>query len=204
MIESAFKEHLNQFQVDSKIKESLWVEIKSNYSESNRYYHNLEHLEDIYRHLLEVKAKLENWNIVLFTLFYHDLIYKSTKKNNEEASAQLAKKRMKEIGISQKEIELCSNQILATKGHAKSMDSDTNYFTDADLSILGRDSKTYIDYCKKIRKEYSIYPKFMYNKGRRNIIKHFISMKRIYKTEEFYNRYETQAKLNLETELTTL
>jgi len=44
----------------------------------------------------------------------------------------------------------------------------------------------------------------MYNKGRKQVVKHFLSMERIYKTEEFYSEFEEQAKLNLEAELETL
>jgi predicted metal-dependent HD superfamily phosphohydrolase len=38
---------------------------------------------------------------------------------------------------------------------------------DADLSILGKDLDTYLAYTKMIRKEYSIYPDFLYKPGRK-------------------------------------
>ena len=204
MIDLIYKDLLQHNKVDSNSSQKLWEELENKYSEKGRHYHNLNHLQDLYDQLVKVKSKISNWNIILFTLFYHDVIYKSTKKNNEEESAKLASKRMAEIGLTNSEIELCSNQILATKSHIESIDSDTNYFTDADLSILGRSRENYNEYCKKIRKEYSIYPKFMYNKGRKQVVKHFLSMERIYKTEEFYSEFEEQAKLNLEAELETL
>jgi len=137
-------------------------------------------------------------------LFYHDIVYKSTKKDNEEESAGFASKRMTEIGIKKGDINLCFEQIIATKTHKFNSNSDTNFFTDADLSILGRQQSDYKIYCNKVRKEYSIYPNFIYNKGRKKVVKHFLSMETIFKTEEFYNQYENQARKNLEEELKTL
>jgi predicted metal-dependent HD superfamily phosphohydrolase len=140
----------------------------------------------------------------LFTLYYHDIIYNSLKSDNEEKSAELAEKRMKQIFVSNDTLELCKKQILATKSHIKSTDSDTNYFTDADLSILGQDWDAYSSYYKNVRKEYSIYPDFVYNPGRKKVLNHFLSMDRIFKTAFFYNRFEIQAKRNLQKEMELL
>lgn len=204
MIESIYKRLLAQYEVEPSTSENFWKELNDLYSSNNRYYHNLNHLSDLFAEVQAVKSSINNWNIILFTLFYHDAIYKSTKKNNEEKSAELAIKRMTEIGFNQAEVQLCYDQIIATKSHARSEDSDTNYFTDADLSILGRDEKTYIAYCKNIRFEYAIYPEFMYKKGRRNVVKHFLSMDRIYKTDFFFDKYESHARENLRAELDVL
>lgn len=204
MIKSIYIELLEDFGVNLSSAENLWREINANYSNKNRHYHNLKHLEDLYSELETVKDRIHNWTVMLFTLFYHDIIYKSTKKDNEEKSAELAVKRMTEIGMQESAATLCFEQIMATKSHKENSDSDTNYFTDADLSILGRTPINYKTYCLNIRKEYAIYPDFLYNKGRKKVINHFLSMKKIFKTEEFYNRYEEQAKLNLQQELLSL
>lgn len=202
MIKAAFKALIKNY--EERSSEMLWEEIVTKHTEPSRHYHKLSHLEDLYDQLLAVKGKIENWNTVLFTLFYHDIIYNSSKSNNEEKSAALAKKRMQQIEVPNDEIELCIKQIIATKKHLKSEDSDTNYFTDADLSILGRDSESYYKYCEKIRREYAIYPMFIYKRGRKKVVKHFLSMERIYKTEAFFNKYEKQAKSNLQAELDSL
>ncbi len=201
MIETVFTELLKGYDVDPKTTKDLWNEIETNHSQSGRHYHTLVHLTDLYKQLSEVKDKIKNWDVILFTLFYHDVVYKSTKKDNEEQSAALAMKRMSEIGVDQKDINLCHKQIIATKKHQENSDADTNYFTDADLSILGRDPEIYNEYCKSIRKEYSIYSNFLYKKGRKKVVEHFLSMKRIYKSKEFYLKYESQAKQNLIEEL---
>lgn len=204
MLKSNYIELLNQFEVELNFAEELWREIKINYSNKNRHYHNLKHLVDLLSELENVKDKIHNWEVILFTLFYHDIIYKSTKKDNEEKSAELALKRMLEIGVSENLAKKSYEQIIATKSHKENIDSDTNFFTDADLSILGRENDVYKSYCSNIRREYSIYPDFLYNRGRKKVINHFLAMNRIFKTDEFYNKYEEQARLNLKQELKSL
>lgn len=144
-----------------------------------------------------MKHEIQNWDCILFTLFYHDIVYNSLKSDNEEKSAETAEKQMKKLSVAYDTIELCKKQILATKSHDISTNSDTNYFTDADLSVLGQSWETYLSYCKNVRKEYSIYPDFVYNAGRKKVLNHFLAMNRIFKTTFFYEKFELQAKQNL-------
>ena len=90
--------------------------------------------------------------------------------------------------------------ILATKKHELSNDPDTNYFLDADLSILGSDRKSYERYATAIRQEYIEVPDALYVPGRLKVLAHFLSMERIYKTDHFKNLLEIQARNNLEIE----
>ena len=201
MLKETFIELLKNYTDDNRLINVLWTEIEKNHSSKKRHYHTLQHLENLLSQLTNVKGEIKNWETILFTLYYHDLIYNATKSDNEEKSAELAEKRMKEISVSSDIIEQCKKQILATKSHHKSIDSDTNYFTDADLSILGSGWDTYQLYCKNVRKEYAIYPAFIYNPGRKKVLNHFLSMDRIFKTDFFYYKFETQAKQNLQREL---
>lgn len=204
MLESTFKELLNSYQVDNEVIEKFWKEILTHYGETHRYYHNLTHLEDLLEQLNNVKKSIENWDILLFTLFYHDIIYNSLKKDNEEQSARIALARLREMGISENDQKSCYQQIIATKAHQKALDRDINFFIDADLSILGRSKSSYEQYCQKIRKEYSMYPSFLYKRGRRKVVKHFLSMDRLFKTDYFFTKFEEQARSNLSNELQIL
>lgn len=204
MLKETFIELLTKYTDNDSLKKELWTEIEKNYSSKKRHYHTLEHLANLLSQLTDVKSEIQNWEIILFTLFYHDIIYNSIKSDNEEKSAEFAENRMKQISVSNDRIELCKEQILATKSHIKSIDSDTNYFTDADLSVLGQNWETYLLYCKNVRKEYSIYPTLVYNPGRKKVLNHFLSMDRIFKTDFFYNKFEIQAKQNLQQEIESL
>ncbi|WP_291963793.1 hypothetical protein [Maribacter sp.] len=204
MLQEKFNELLTKYTDDKSLINTLWSEIEKNYSGNRRHYHTLQHLDNLLAQLTDVKEEIQNWDTILFTLYYHDIIYNATKSDNEEKSANLAVKRLKEVAVSSAIIEKCKKQILATKSHLSSNDSDTNYFTDADLSVLGQSWETYTLYYKNVRKEYAIYPSFIYKPGRKKVLHHFLSMDRIFKTDIFYNKYEANAKSNLQRELKTL
>lgn len=203
--DSVLKETYNQlattYNENQSLIATLWAELEKNYSSPKRHYHTLHHLEHLLAQLIPIKETITNWDALLFSLFYHDSIYHPTKKNNEEKSADLAVQRMTQLGVPGHTIALCKSQILATNAHTPSPDPDTNYFTDADLSILGQDTATYLRYTQQVRKEYAIYPDFLYKPGRKKVIQHFLQMERIYKTDHFSQLYESKARENLEMEL---
>jgi predicted metal-dependent HD superfamily phosphohydrolase len=195
---------LKSYTDNHRLAEELWTEIGKNYSGTKRYYHTLQHLDNLLGQLVEVKEQIQNWEAILFALYYHDIVYNVSRSDNEEKSAEFAEKRMKQIPVPLDTINLTKEQILLTKSHIISTNSDTNYFTDADLSILGQPWEIYSVYYKNVRKEYSIYPGFMYNRGRKKVLHHFLNMDRIFKTEFFHHKFELQAKQNLQKELELL
>ncbi|MBB1192845.1 hypothetical protein DNC80_04085, partial [Flavobacterium sp. SOK18b] len=96
MLKETFSNLLTKYTDDESLTNELWNEIDQNYTDKKRHYHNLSHLDNLYKQLLFVKEKIENWDTVLFTLFYHDVIYNALNSDNEEKSAQLAEKRLKQ------------------------------------------------------------------------------------------------------------
>lgn len=200
-LKQTFLELTGKYTSNNQLQEDLWKEIETNYSEENRYYHNLHHLEYLLTKLTAVKEQVNDWDTLLFSLYYHDIIYNATSSDNEEKSAECAAKTLQLLGL---ETDKCVAQILATKGHTVSPDNDTNLFTDADLSILGESWELYREYFQKIRKEYAIYPDTVYNPGRTKVLQHFLNMKRLFKTKAFFDKYESNAKNNLSGELKML
>ena len=182
----------------------LWTEIEKNYSNKNRHYHNLSHLEYMLDKALYYEDNLNDLDTVLFSIFYHDIVYSSNRQDNEQSSAELAHDRLTKLGLSSEKITNCHNQILATKDHINSTDNDTNLFLDFDLAILGESPENYKDYSENIRKEYAIYPNVLYNKERKKVLLHFLEKKSIYHCKTFQVRYEQQARKNLKAELEKL
>ncbi|MCP1298913.1 hypothetical protein NK356_07040 [Chryseobacterium sp. S0630] len=203
-LKNQFEQLCAPFTEDQQLIRDLWREIETRYSEKGRHYHNLLHLENMFKELDAVKMNISDFTALSFSVFYHDVIYDAASKANEEKSAAKAEKRLTELHINQDKISLISAQILATKSHQRSDDEDTNYLLDADLSVLGKDFKTYSEYTQNIRKEYSIYPDFLYKPGRKKVLKHFLELESIFKTEYFKEKYEAQAKENIAAELQLL
>jgi predicted metal-dependent HD superfamily phosphohydrolase len=204
MLKEIFTTLVNKYTSDRTITQNLWDDIEKNYTSPKRFYHNLQHLENMYTHLESCREQVEDWDTLMFSLFYHDIIYKATSKDNEEKSALAAIKALTAINYPKEKIKLCGEQILATKGHELSPDNDTNLFTDADLSILGSNWEHYLEYSKQVRKEYAIYPDFMYNPGRKKALQHFIEMDKIFKTQHFREKFEEIARKNIDTEISLL
>jgi len=204
VLEPLFTLMIAELTGDALIAASYWSEVEMNYGRSKRHYHNLQHLDALTRELVEIKHAINEWEILLFSIAYHDIIYNPLRHDNEEKSAEFALKRMTTLHCSAGQVNNCTAQILATKKHTWSNDSDTNYFTDADLSILGSPPAVYKAYVQSIRKEYKLYPDFVYNPGRQKVLKHFLDMPAIFKTAHFTNKYESQARMNLQEELRSL
>lgn len=204
LLEANFKSLIKQYDESPTIGEDLWVEVVKRYSESNRHYHNLDHITHLLQQLLSIKDQVKEWNAVLFAIYYHDIIYDVLKNDNEEKSATYASEHMAKLAAPRQQVELCRQNILATKSHYPNDNADTNLFTDADLSILGSDWKTYDNYCQLIRREYAIYPDFLYRPGRKKVLHRFLAMDKIFKTETFFNQFEEQARQNIAEELRRL
>jgi predicted metal-dependent HD superfamily phosphohydrolase len=204
MLKETFYALASEYCNDRRLIETCWAEIEKNYSHPKRHYHTLEHLNNLLSVLQEVRSSVSDWNCILFTLFYHDAIYNALKSDNEEKSAELAAQRLMELNVPSAMIGRCVNQILATKQHQVNPDEDANFFTDADLSILGSEWNVYSQYASGVRKEYSMYPDLLYKPGRRKVLQHFLKMERIFKTDYFFSKFEAHARKNLEQELNTL
>lgn len=204
MFERSFRAEAAQLTNDKMLIESHWLEIRIHYSTPTRYYHNLSHLDNLLDELLPARDLIADWTSIVFSIAYHDIIYDPLENNNEEESAKLAGKRLSELSLPPVQIEKCYSQIMATKDHAPSADMDTNFFTDADLAILGSSENVYQEYCQAIRKEYRSYPDDIYKPGRKKVLMDFLAMPGIYKTDFFRDKYEVRAKKNISDELAVL
>ena len=195
-LKQVFIQLVNTYSGDESIPVSFWNEIEKKYNSAGRYYHTTTHLEKLIDELNSCKHLIADRDTLLFSVFYHDIIYNVLKSNNEEKSADLAMKRLSITEFPVVRIASCKEQILATKSHLVSNSQDTNLLTDADLSVLGQPSDVYEQYCNQIRKEYSIYPGIVYKPGRKKVLIPFLNMEKIFKTSFFYNKYELQARAN--------
>lgn len=189
---------------ESKLINQLWQEIAAAYYDDTRYYHTMKHLLFVYNELLQVRKNIRDWDSVLFALFYHDIIYIPTRPDNELKSAELAKDRLESIHLPLIQIEKCMKMIMATKDHAISDEDDINFFTDADLSILGSSRSVYAEYCHNVRKEYVVLPDSIYKVGRKTFLQELLKMPTIFKTDNFYRKYEKTARENIGYELDKL
>lgn len=158
MMKEKFLNLIRKYSENEDYNLECWNEIEDNYSSKSRHYHNLEHLENMLSELSKILSEVKNLDCLLFAIYYHDIIYKSTKSNNEHQSALTFENRIAKTSF--KKLDECISQIEATKEHKISEDSDTNILLDLDLSILGKSPEVYKYYSQSIRTECQIYPEF--------------------------------------------
>jgi len=201
-MEDDFLKMMKRYTDDESYAKACWVALKHKYSAGSRHYHNLEHLAYMFRWLATVKSEVKNLDAMLFAIYYHDSIYNTTRSDNEHQSALYFKKMISKTSF--EAITEVMDLIAATKEHMQSDDTDTNILLDLDLAVLGEKPENYLIYAKAIRKEYYIYPDFMYRKGRKKVLMNMLNLEAIYKTDFFKTLLETTAIENLKAELKNL
>lgn len=189
-----------KLQIPEDVADRRWKEIEKSYSSPMRRYHNLQHIQNMISLLDEVPAEADS--VMGLAIIYHDLVYNTLRKNNEERSANIACSRMKEY-LSESDLIRLKNYILATKTHTPG-DPLQNLLVDLDLSILGSTFPDYKTYSRQIRVEYIWCPSFLYKKGRISVLEQFLTRNSIYQTDYFRIKYEEQARNNLKLEIESL
>jgi predicted metal-dependent HD superfamily phosphohydrolase len=153
------------------------------------------------------KLKVNDYDSVLFAIWFHDIVYNVRRTDNEKKSAKVAEDFLNKIKYPLKKIEKITELIVKTKNHLDSdilKDFDSNLFLDLDLLILGEDYETFDKYCKNIRREYSFFPNNIYTRERLKVLENFINQQFIFKTGKIRELYEEQARKNINSEIKKL
>lgn len=199
---SRFHTLVSDFSKDEQQVAACWQELETAYNLPGRHYHTLQHIEQMLFLLDEGKEACADLEALQLAIFYHDIVYNARRKDNEARSAVIARKRLAVLGF--RDVDKVVALILATKKHERSDDKDTNYLLDIDLNILGAVWPRYREYAQQVREEYIIYPDELYKPGRVQVLRHFLSSARIFKTDYFYHKLEARARENLQKEIILL
>lgn len=208
MNETSFKRYFYKVFYNVVIREKyineLYEDVIKRYSSSNRHYHNINHIYSMTEWLKVFMARIENPNLVFIAIVYHDIIYKTTRSDNEEQSAQYFKKiALKKLDLKAPEIGYIMDLIRYTKHNFESpenLPNDAKYLLDFDLAVLSSSEEEYRAYCDNIRREFKIYPNFLYKKGRLDFLQNFLNKPKIYLTGEFLFS-EKKVRENMENEI---
>lgn len=173
-------------------------EITNHYSESHRFYHNLNHINHCLNEFALVKSSLHIPEAVELAIWFHDIVYTIGNNDNEEKSAQIAKNFCQKNISTRAFAHQVESHILATKHVSLSENLDSQYLADIDMSILGQSPDVFDRYETQIRQEFIPYfSSSDYQNGRTNF---FISLldRPIYSTDFFRDKYESVARQNIQ------
>ena len=175
------------------------------YTQTDRYYHNLTHIHQIFTTLDRFSSTLQNPIAVSLAAWFHDFVYDAQASDNEIQSARSAGELLASIGGARELIDRVQSLILATQGHQiDPNDRDKCIFLDADLAILGTDPSRYQIYQRSIRCEYSWVSDEAYQTGRIRVLESFLQRDQIYYTDLLFNELESLARTNMSNEILLL
>lgn len=205
-IQEAWLQLAEKYCKNKNLVSFYWENIIKNYTNKKRYYHNLIHINSMLDQASENKNNINNYDEMLFAIWFHDIIYKATSKKNEEKSADFAKSALKKISNGKINIDNVYQLIISTKKHEIlfTKNTDNAFLLDFDLSILGQSWELYQTYIQNIREEYKIYPDILYKPARKKVLEHFLNRENLFFTKKYQDLFEDKARKNLEQEIQSL
>ena len=197
---------IGQFTNDEQLITNSWQQIEQHYTEKNRTYHNLTHINNMLEEAAKFDEKITDKPVLLLAIWFHDIIYNSMSKTNEKDSAELAKKILSQTNLSPKRIQKCYDLILLTIKHQPHAEAhlDDKLLVDFDLEILSRDWEAYKIYSEQVRKEYWMYPAPLFKNGRKKAMGKFLERPTIYQTPFYQETKEAKARANIKREMEEL
>lgn len=198
----AMEENMASNIIDISYIESFWhhswpIEPLNNlierYKEPHRFYHDLLHIQQMFKDFERCRDRLENKNAFIIGIFYHDAIYDPRSDRNELDSRNLFFDHTTEFFAEEVVCHFddhAATLIESTIKHVLPCDwhlywHDIRYFLDVDLGILAANEDDFWEYEANIRKEYSHVPDEAYRHGRVKIMKTFLKRKKIFYTDLF-------------------
>lgn len=185
--------------IDSAKAQKYFDQLLNAYGESERFYHNMEHISRMLEKIESFSADIEDMPVLKLAIWYHDVVYDPKATDNEEQSANLAESIMLDLGLEKDKVQKIKDYILATKDHNVSPEDafDLVLLIDVDFETLGGSWEDFEKYRKAIRKEYSWLSDEKYIDGTRKFFNNMLARDRIYNTQVMYDKLEDQARANL-------
>jgi predicted metal-dependent HD superfamily phosphohydrolase len=184
------------------------ADIIKTYNKPERGYHGIKHisgmLKSFNRYLSESSESglIKNPDEFRFAILMHD--YVNGEADDVEKSILKAKEFLYSIAPSY-DTSYVEKLILATDySKTQSPDFEQGLMQDIDIEILGKSPDEYQKYSRDIRKQYADIPDEKFNPARTEILESFLGRKNIYNTQYYRDRYENQARSNIEQEIRML
>ena len=208
---TTFEWHLTAINnaIEPAILKALWQDIAVRYNESQRAYHSLQHIQQLFLQFEKIKHQLHEPHIIALALYYHDIIYDPRRSDNELKSAEYAVEALKGY-LSAEQCQHIYALIMMTATHElhECLDTDTvsdaAYFLDMDLSILGTPWSEYQVYAQAVRQEYRHIANEDYRTGRIAVLQKLFAHPVLYLTAYYHNQFEVQARDNIKREISLL
>jgi len=208
--------------IPSLLTPTVWAEIEAQYNAPHRFYHAFSHVEEVLTHWCMIDqvglwAKREE---TFGALVFHDLFYELswTPGDSEEISARVARMILSDcgkplppdhpavdVGYDPLDIAYVERLIKLTAKIGRLTPADVTseeaLFLDCDQAILAADEEAYQTHLDDLEQEYVPVKGSSYFKARRlGYIFKMLERPTIFLSDLFRQRFEAQARANLERE----
>jgi predicted metal-dependent HD superfamily phosphohydrolase len=174
----------------------VFARLRTAYEQPHRHYHTLEHIAHALGWLDWNCGRAQRPHEIALALWYHDCVYDPLRKDNEAASAQLARRELLGASVARDAVERIEAMILATGEHAAAQD-DTALLVDIDLAILGAAPEDFERFEQQVREEYRMFDDTTYARGRAHALSRLAARRPLYGTRFMSDELEERARKNL-------
>lgn len=175
------------------------------WAEPQRHYHTLDHLVAVLTRATELTVYAHDPDTVALAAWFHDAVYRPDRSENEERSARLAERALREAGVDEARTAEVARLVRLTVSHDPADgDRDGEVLCDADLAVLAGGPAAYAAYAASVREEYAFVPDDDFRAGRARILRQLLGLPRLFRTPHARDHWEDVARRNLLTELELL
>ena len=176
---------------------AIHQQLVDSYSEPQRVYHTLNHIEHCLTHFDRISAQLQNPVAVELAIWFHDVIYAPGGADNEQLSADLFMELTQDF-FDDSLRNTVYQHIMATLHDGSQIDNnDTKFMVDIDLSSFALPWPEFSRDSNNLRKEMSSLSDEDFYRKQFEFQQNLINQPRFFKSDYFYENYEDQARQNL-------
>jgi predicted metal-dependent HD superfamily phosphohydrolase len=180
------------------LRDDVYGELLSAYTAPERHYHDIRHIAHCLSEFDGVRHLAHNPQALEVAIWFHDVVYDGRQHDNEEQSAEVAAAALRKLGASNAFIDEVQQLILFTRHDVEPATDDGKLMADIDLASLALAPERFDENSRRIRSEYLHVPEDAFLRGRNDMLGGLLKRPRIYYTDVFHDRYEGQARENLE------
>lgn len=86
-LKSSWESTLQPFEVEPRLTQKLFLDLVRAYSSVGWFYHTLEHIQHTLEAIKQLRFLAVNFPTIQLAAWFHDVIYDSKAKDNEQKSA---------------------------------------------------------------------------------------------------------------------
>ncbi len=176
---------------------ALFATIHSLYAGDGRHYHTPAHIEHCLTQFDMCSTHIQRPDEVELAIWYHDAIYDPRADDNELQSAELFARHAGD-DIDPECVERVRDLILHTTHRAPPPEGDQKLMVDIDLSGFGLPWAAFARDSRAVRAEFMHMSDAEFYANQVRFLSALIARERFFASDFFYQRYEQQARENID------